>query len=85
MSRFIDYLDQIKGITRSDYRTAQIAGISRQMLSMVRNGQRNLSPENVLAICRIAQINPAHFMAAMHSHMAKSENSRKAWRNSKAG
>ena len=79
MSQLVKYLDDMKAVTGSDYKTAQRAGISRQQVSDLRNGRKGLNPDSILAICRASKLNPAKFEASMNEHLAKTPEAKAAW------
>jgi plasmid maintenance system antidote protein VapI len=42
----------------SDYKAAEVLGITRQMVSNIRAGRRNLSPEQTVRAAKLAGIDP---------------------------
>ncbi len=55
--RLIDALREKQNLP-SDYKAAQALGITRQMVSNIRAGRRNLSPEQTVMAAEMAGIDP---------------------------
>ncbi|SIQ24597.1 hypothetical protein [Marinobacterium stanieri] len=55
--RLIDAMKEAQELP-SDYKAAQLLGITRQMVSNIRAGRRNLSPEQTLKAAKLAGIDP---------------------------
>ena len=63
MKKISDYLDEAKVITGSDYKTAQLLGVTRQRVSSMRHDQ-NISNENAARIAKIIGVDPLEIIAA---------------------
>lgn len=73
MSVSIDLLDAFKTAMGglSDYATARKIGISQQGVSRIRQGDSNFSPEKVLILCELADLDAVDWLLRWHRERAK--------------
>lgn len=73
MSVSADVIDALKA-TRdglSDYAAAPLIGVSKQMISQIRNNRSHLSPEKILLTCELAGIDSVEWLLKYHRERAK--------------
>lgn len=73
MSVSIELLDAFKAAMGglSDYATARKIGISQQGVSRIRQGDSNFSPEKVLIMCELADLDAVDWLLRWHRERAK--------------
>lgn len=73
MSVSSDLLEALKSALNlaSDYSAAPIIGVSQQMLSQVRQNRSHFSPEKVLILCEMADLDAVDWLLRWHRERAK--------------
>lgn len=73
MSVSAELLDALKTALRlnSDYAAAPVIGCSQQMLSQVRQNRSHFSPEKVLFLCELADLDAVDWLLHWHRERAK--------------
>lgn len=73
MSVSAELLDAFKSasLLTSDYSAAPIIGVSQQMLSQVRKNRSHFSPEKVLELCEMSDLDAVDWLLRWHRERAK--------------
>ncbi len=76
-----NYLDALKAKTgaTSDYKLAQILGVTRAQISKYRNGYDAFSDEMCLKVAKILEVDPYLMLASSHAERAKNKDEKSAW------
>ena len=77
----INYIDKIREkFNASDYKAAQIVGISPARVSTYRRGKSNTFEDDVsIKVAELLDINPAEVIAEMHKEKAKTRKEKAIW------
>lgn len=80
MSVSIELLDEFKAALGaiSDYRVAQIMGISTALMTKYRKGMAPLSPEKVLFLCETAGFDGLDWLLRLYRERARCDSEKKA-------
>lgn len=81
MRTTLDFLDAVKArhSVESDYKLAQLMGVTRSCISNYRNGKSSLDDVAALKVAELLELSPGIVLSAVHAERAKAPAEKAAW------
>lgn len=81
MKTTLELIAELKEKTgiESDYAIAQLLGVTKNTISLYRNGKTYMGDELILKVADILESDPAYIMACIHAEREKNQAVKKIW------